>query len=180
LEKNVVNEIKLLKKYGGLQFEDSAADGLRTISNKNMSYVTKASCKGYKALAYLEGFNHDDPDEDYFENFIIDDDLMGLIYEHYELRLKGNHPGIKICYKKEHVHSRTKKWINWVPEEEKERRSPVKKPSKQRTTSAAQAPRGSVRGGVGNQHRASSAPAGQRKSTQSAGKSNLQKRKSRN
>jgi hypothetical protein len=106
---NIPNMMKLLKKYGGMQFDE---EGKHTIDKNKMNFTTKGGDKGFKALGCKPSYNPHAIDDDDFDNFVINSDLHGLIYTYY---MENPDPKIKIITKPEHIDPTTKEWNNWVP-----------------------------------------------------------------
>ena len=77
-----VKEERILKKYGALKFRDGRQDF--TISSKKV-YVTKVGCanKRYVVHGMKETYDPLDVCDGDFENFHINTDLHGLLYEYY-------------------------------------------------------------------------------------------------
>jgi hypothetical protein len=111
-KQDIVNEAKLIKKYGGLSFEDG---GIYTIDKTKCNWQKKKGSRRYNLLCCKPDYNPNDPDEDDYDNFLINDDLHGLIFTYYT---KNPDPKIRLEYRAEHVNPRKKEWINWVPDKD--------------------------------------------------------------
>ena len=80
--KDVVKEERLLKKYGGLKFVDG--EQLFSISKEKLPISKKGpQDKRYVVHAMKPSYNPDDVCDCDYENFQINTDLQGLIYEYY-------------------------------------------------------------------------------------------------
>ena len=107
--RDIEKEAKLLKKYGGLQFQDG--DTVFTISNKKMSFVKKRGNQRYCVLACKQDYNTDSEYEEDYKNMEIDDDLHGLIYLYYK---EHPDPGIRVITREGTI-DKDGVWINWAP-----------------------------------------------------------------
>ena len=107
---DLANMIKLLKKYGGIKFDEG---GLFTIDKDKMNFKTKGGHRGFKVLGCRPLYNKHDPDDDHFDNFIIDGDLYGLIYSYYKAHPD---PKIQIETRPEDL-AANGEWNNWEPNE---------------------------------------------------------------
>jgi hypothetical protein len=110
---DLANKLKLLKKYAGLKFDE---DGVFRIDKDKMNFMNKGGNRGFKALACRPTYDKHDPDENDYDNMIINADLHGLIYSYYKDKPD---PKIRIVTKPEHIDPVTKEWMNWIPEPEK-------------------------------------------------------------
>jgi hypothetical protein len=110
--------MRLLKKYGGMEFNEN---GHCRIDKDKMNFMTKGGDRGFKALACRPNYNPHEPDEDDYDNMIINLDLLGLIYTYY---MENPDPKIRIITKPEDIDP-NKEWNSWLPNKDgRTRRAP--------------------------------------------------------
>jgi hypothetical protein len=78
-----------------------------------MNFKTKGGHRGFKVLGCRPLYNKHDPDDDHFDNFIIDGDLYGLIYSYYKAHPD---PKIQIETRPEDL-AANGEWNDWEPME---------------------------------------------------------------
>jgi hypothetical protein len=87
-KQDVVNETRLLAKYGGLQWRDPDNGYKKLISDRNelhWSRPTKKNGGGYGVIAYDEHYREDDPNNtDHVEPWIVTIDLIECISHFYK------------------------------------------------------------------------------------------------
>jgi hypothetical protein len=110
---NQEKEARLLRKYGGLEFCDG--EDHFTINKRKMSYCKTRKDRGYHALGMRDSFDGNEEDQDKYENYIINDDLYGLIYEFYN---ENPDPKIRVITRDGDVDEEGR-WSNWVPSKPK-------------------------------------------------------------
>ena len=91
VKRDIVNETKLLKKYGGLTWTDPDNNNVVLYSDKkalHWSRVTKKDGGGYCVRAVGPGYDANDPEnENHVEPWLIGQTLIGEISHYYR-----NHP----------------------------------------------------------------------------------------
>jgi hypothetical protein len=116
--KDRVKEEKLLKKYGGLHF----VDGRETFTiNKSKLYVSKIAKddKRYVVHAMKSSYDPEDVCDCEYENFHINEDLHGLLYQYY---YHNPDPKIRILTPPDSTDGNGK-WLTWLPDQQEETRS---------------------------------------------------------
>ena len=122
--RDIEKEARLLKKYGGLQFDEEGV--IFTISTKKMSFIKKRGNHRYCALGCKPDYNSESEYEEAYENMEINDDLHGLIYDYYK---EHPDPAIRIITHEGSVDEHGN-WINWLPNKTGQGRGAKKKQSK--------------------------------------------------
>jgi hypothetical protein len=86
LNKDPVNEAKLLSKYGGLQFFDEDTEGMLQIESEHLDWRRRRKdTGGYVLICYPEHYDKDSPNaKDAIEYWAFVDDLRYSICEYYK------------------------------------------------------------------------------------------------
>jgi hypothetical protein len=123
----------LLRKYGGICLTEG--QDVFTIHSKKLNWRKKRGCSRYEVIACLDIYEteeeNDTPEEvnlkaNTYETFDIDDDLHGLIYEHYR---KNPDPKVRcVPPEQEGAIDEHGEWNNWIPEAPKKPVAGRKKP----------------------------------------------------
>lgn len=119
------SQAKFLRKYGGIEFSDG--DDSYVIHSGRLSFRKRRGDNRYCVIACRELYESEDDDDTpsqaaekakHYDLFEIDDDLHGVIYEHYKAHPD---PGIR-CIPPPNDAGAVDgdgQWNNWIPEEPK-------------------------------------------------------------